>query len=173
MVDGWLAQALANRSGHYADPTTRTAAVDSLPAAVRAHAALLASLARTGTGASAADSELEFAGHLAQADPDATAALASWLERARSGAELGPREPREAAGMPENRVSDAPCLLQIAAQDTIERCPACGSPRRLATGKAPVSVPAHQHEEQAFQSSQSAGALDRRLVRMRVDVEEP
>ncbi|MFG2097315.1 hypothetical protein [Streptomyces sp. NPDC048612] len=79
VVDGWLAQALADRSGHYADPAS-SAAVDSLPAAVRAHAALLTALART--GAPAADSELEFAGRLAQADPDATNALASWLDTA-------------------------------------------------------------------------------------------
>ncbi|MEU9438165.1 hypothetical protein [Streptomyces sp. NPDC048252] len=48
--------------------------------AVRAHAALLAALART--GAPAADGELEFAARLAQADPAATNALAAWLERA-------------------------------------------------------------------------------------------
>ncbi|WP_330455535.1 hypothetical protein OIB37_00735 [Streptomyces sp. NBC_00820] len=48
-VDGWLAQALADRSGHYADLAARTAAaVGSLPVRVRAHAALLAALARTG-----------------------------------------------------------------------------------------------------------------------------
>ncbi|MEU1668511.1 hypothetical protein ABZ547_34015 [Streptomyces sparsogenes] len=86
VVDGWLAQALADRSGHYADPAARTAAIGSLPAAVRAHAALLAVLART--GAPAADGELEFAGRLAQADPEATDALAAWLERVLAPAEL-------------------------------------------------------------------------------------
>lgn len=78
-VDNWLAQALADHSGHYADPAARTAAAGSLPVTVRAHAALLAALARTGTPA--ADGELEFAARLAQADPGATNALAAWLER--------------------------------------------------------------------------------------------
>ncbi|KUN18602.1 hypothetical protein AQJ11_32865 [Streptomyces corchorusii] len=78
VVDGWLAQALADCSGHYADPAARADALGSLPAAVRAHAALLTALART--GAPAADGELEFAGRLAQADPEATDALAAWLE---------------------------------------------------------------------------------------------
>ncbi|MFJ6792099.1 hypothetical protein [Streptomyces angustmyceticus] len=89
VVDGWLAQALADRSGHYADPATRSAAVDSLPATVRAHAALLTALtalARTGAPATeateATDGELEFAGRLAQADPGATHALAAWLDTA-------------------------------------------------------------------------------------------
>ncbi|MFE2384569.1 hypothetical protein [Streptomyces misionensis] len=86
VVDRWLAQALADRSGHYADPAARTAAISLLPAAVRAHAALLAALART--GAPAADGELEFAGRLAQADPEATDALAAWLERVLAPAEL-------------------------------------------------------------------------------------
>ncbi|MEU8622645.1 hypothetical protein [Streptomyces sp. NPDC048623] len=86
VVDGWLARALADRSGHYADPAARTDAVGSLPAAVRAHAALLAALIRT--GAPAADGELEFAGRLAQADPEATGALAAWLECVLAPAEL-------------------------------------------------------------------------------------
>ncbi|WP_307840129.1 hypothetical protein [Streptomyces sp. G44] len=86
VVDSWLAQAFADRSGHYADPTTRTAAADSLPDRVRAHAALLAALART--GAPAADGDLEFAVRLAQADPDATSALAAWLDRVLVPAEL-------------------------------------------------------------------------------------
>ncbi|MFE1198454.1 hypothetical protein ACFW6E_37880 [Streptomyces olivaceoviridis] len=86
VVDGWLAQALADRSGHYADPAARADALGSLPAAVRAHAALLAALART--GAPAADGELEFADRLAQADPEATDALAAWLERVLAPAEL-------------------------------------------------------------------------------------
>ncbi|MFE1028547.1 hypothetical protein ACFW5I_28975 [Streptomyces sp. NPDC058818] len=79
VVDSWLAQAFADRSGHYADPATLTAAADSLPDRVRAHAALLAALART--GAPVADGDLEFVGRLAQADPDATNALAAWLDR--------------------------------------------------------------------------------------------
>ncbi|CQR59525.1 hypothetical protein [Streptomyces leeuwenhoekii] len=87
VVDSWLAQALADRSGHYADPAARTAAADSLPEAVRAHAALLTALART--GAPAADGELEFAGRLAQADAEATDALAAWLERSLAPTELG------------------------------------------------------------------------------------
>ncbi|KUH35528.1 hypothetical protein ATE80_28720 [Streptomyces kanasensis] len=86
VVDGWLAQALADRSGHYADPAARTAAVDSLPDRVRAHAVLLAALART--GAPAADGELEFAARLAQADPAATNALAIWLDRVLAPTEL-------------------------------------------------------------------------------------
>ncbi|MEU5958744.1 hypothetical protein [Streptomyces sp. NPDC047525] len=52
VVNSWLAQAFANRSSHYADPTTRTAAVDSLPDRARTHAAPLAC-----TGAPAADGE--------------------------------------------------------------------------------------------------------------------
>ncbi|WP_234326897.1 hypothetical protein [Streptomyces sp. NRRL S-337] len=84
-VDGWLAQALADHSGHYADPDARTAAIDgSLPLPVRAHAALLAALART--GAAAANSELDFVGRLAKAHPDATNALAAWLDSALSPA---------------------------------------------------------------------------------------
>jgi hypothetical protein len=86
VVDGWLAQAFADRSGHYADPAVRRAAADSLPEAVRAHAALLTALART--GAPAADGELEFAGRLAQAGPEATGALATWLEHSLAPAEL-------------------------------------------------------------------------------------
>ncbi|MFJ4917611.1 hypothetical protein [Streptomyces sp. NPDC088726] len=78
-VDDWFAHALADRAGHYADPAARAAAVGSLPASVRARAALLAALARTGAPV---DDGLEFVGRLAQADPDATTALAAWLETA-------------------------------------------------------------------------------------------
>ncbi|MFE7579489.1 hypothetical protein ACFU5Z_32555 [Streptomyces sp. NPDC057521] len=78
-VDAWLARALADQPGHYADPTARTAAVGSLPVPVRAHAPLLAALARTGAPV---DGDLEFVGRLAQADPAATTALASWLDHA-------------------------------------------------------------------------------------------
>ncbi|MFJ1601494.1 hypothetical protein [Streptomyces sp. NPDC088261] len=79
VVDDWLAQALAGHSGHYADPAARTAADDVLPVPVRAQAALLTALARTGE---TADGDLAFVGRLAQADPDATVALAAWLESA-------------------------------------------------------------------------------------------
>ena len=78
-VDAWLARALADHSGHYADSAARAAAVGSLPVPVRAHAALLAALARTGAPV---DGDLEFVGRLAQADPAATTALAAWLENA-------------------------------------------------------------------------------------------
>ncbi|GAA1554308.1 hypothetical protein [Streptomyces globosus] len=78
-VDAWLARALATHSGHYADPAARAAAVGLLPVPVRARAALLAALARTGTPI---DGDLEFVGRLAQADPDATTALAAWLDSA-------------------------------------------------------------------------------------------
>ncbi|MEU2357900.1 hypothetical protein ABZ599_33825 [Streptomyces misionensis] len=90
-VDNWLAQALADHSGHYAEPAARTAAVGLLPPAVRAHAALLAALART--DARACDGELEFAARLAQADPAATNALATWLDRA-----LAPTDPAGTGG---------------------------------------------------------------------------
>ncbi|MEU5810927.1 hypothetical protein [Streptomyces sp. NPDC047718] len=79
-VDDWLARALADHRGHYADPGARRAAAALLPAPVRASAALFAALART--GAPAADGDLEFVGRLAQADPSATAALAAWLDTA-------------------------------------------------------------------------------------------
>ncbi|MFJ1751268.1 hypothetical protein ACIOJD_34325 [Streptomyces sp. NPDC088116] len=78
-VDDWLAHALATHSGHYAAPDTRATAATLLPAPVRARAALLAALARTGAPV---DGDLEFVGRLAQADPDATTALAAWLDNA-------------------------------------------------------------------------------------------
>ncbi|MFG2668859.1 hypothetical protein ACGFY6_32055 [Streptomyces sp. NPDC048387] len=78
-VDDWLAHALATHSGHYADADARTAAATLLPPPVRARAALLAALARTGAPV---DGELEFVGRLAQADPGATNALAAWLDNA-------------------------------------------------------------------------------------------
>ncbi|WP_327180309.1 hypothetical protein OG599_34535 (plasmid) [Streptomyces sp. NBC_01335] len=78
-VDTWLAHALADETGHYADPAARDAAVGLLPAPVRARAALLAALARTGAPV---DGDLEFVGRLAQADPAATNALAAWLDNA-------------------------------------------------------------------------------------------
>ncbi|MBW5420989.1 hypothetical protein GKQ77_05310 [Streptomyces sp. BG9H] len=46
---------------------------------MRARAALLAALARTGTPV---NGDIEFVGRLAQADPAATTALAAWLETA-------------------------------------------------------------------------------------------
>ncbi|WP_323391283.1 hypothetical protein [Streptomyces jumonjinensis] len=76
-VDGWLAQALADRSGHYADPTAREAAGTRLPETVTARAELLAALAAT--GAVGRDSKLPFVGRIASADPDAAAGLARWL----------------------------------------------------------------------------------------------
>ncbi|MGQ4732671.1 hypothetical protein ACUN3E_34075 [Streptomyces sp. Ju416(a)] len=76
-VDAWLARSLADQSGHYADPAARTAAVGLLPVPVRAHASLLAALARTGVPI---DGDLEFVGRLAQADPAATTALAAMLD---------------------------------------------------------------------------------------------
>lgn len=76
-VDAWLARALADQSGHYADPAARTVAVGLLPVPVRARAALLAALARTGAPI---DGDLEFVGRLAQADPAATNALAALLD---------------------------------------------------------------------------------------------
>ncbi|MFJ9412429.1 hypothetical protein [Streptomyces sp. NPDC101393] len=79
-VNSWLAQALADRAGHYADPAARTAAVASLPVPVRARAALLAALSRTGIPA--VDKQLDFVGRLAVADPAATTALAAWLDTA-------------------------------------------------------------------------------------------
>ncbi|MEC4015424.1 hypothetical protein [Streptomyces sp. H27-D2] len=80
VVDGWLAQALADRTGHYADTTAREAAAGQLPEQVTARAALLSALART--GAPARDRELAFVGRLAQADPEAVAQLAVWLDDA-------------------------------------------------------------------------------------------
>lgn len=66
----------------------------------------------------------------------------------------------------------APRLHRTAYQNTIECCPACGSPCGLAARKAPVAVLAHEHEEQALQGGQPAGAPDRPLVCLRVCVEE-
>ncbi|MFF2927202.1 hypothetical protein ACFVTP_33160 [Streptomyces celluloflavus] len=80
-VDDRLALALAAHSGHYADPETRAAAATLLPVPVRARAALLAVLIRTGAPVDG-DGDLEFVGRLAQADPDATTALAVWLDNA-------------------------------------------------------------------------------------------
>ncbi|MEU9489317.1 hypothetical protein AB0D83_37775 [Streptomyces decoyicus] len=79
-VNSWLAQALADHTGHYADPAARTAAVGSLKVPVRARAALLAALSHTGSPA--VDKQLEFVGRLAVADPAATTALAAWLDTA-------------------------------------------------------------------------------------------
>lgn len=58
-------------------------------------------------------------------------------------------------------------------QNTIKCRPAYGSPVRLAAGKAPISVPPHEHQEEALHSGQPAGAPNRRLVCTRVRVEEP
>ncbi|MEO3977996.1 hypothetical protein [Streptomyces sp. CAU 1734] len=75
VVDGWLARALADRSGHYADPAARTTAAGSLPVEVRAHAALALALGAEGES----EGEMEVAGRLAPADPAATHALAAWI----------------------------------------------------------------------------------------------
>ncbi|GAA2267684.1 hypothetical protein GCM10010232_70100 [Streptomyces amakusaensis] len=76
----WLAQALADRSGCYADPAARAAATVRLPDTVVAQADLLAALAATGV--LARGEELPFAGRLAAVDPDAAADLARWLTQA-------------------------------------------------------------------------------------------
>ncbi|MGW1619949.1 hypothetical protein [Streptomyces sp. NPDC002172] len=89
-VDAWLAHALAVHLGHYRDPAAREAAAGLLPAPVRAHAALLAELARL---VPAADTgQLAFAARLATAEPEAAAALAAFLTRA--------AEPAGSAGSP-------------------------------------------------------------------------
>lgn len=78
-VDAWLAHGLAAHRGHYGGSAAREAAADLLPPPVLAHAALLAALARTGAPV---DADVEFVGRLAQADPDATTALAALLDTA-------------------------------------------------------------------------------------------
>jgi hypothetical protein len=60
-----------------------------------------------------------------------------------------------------------------ALQNTIKCRPACGSPVRLTAGEAPISVLPHEHQEEALHSGQPAGAPDRRLICLRVHVEEP
>ncbi|MEW1551855.1 hypothetical protein [Streptomyces tsukubensis] len=79
-LDGWLAQALADKAGCYAYPAARGAATTRLPDTVVARAELLAALATTGTPAHGL--ELPFAGRLAAADPDAATDLARWLTAA-------------------------------------------------------------------------------------------
>ncbi|MFF8960852.1 hypothetical protein [Streptomyces sp. NPDC014894] len=79
-VDGWLAQALATRTGCYADPAALDAAITRLPDNVSARAELLAALATT--GAPVSDEKVPFAGLLAAAHPDAVTDLAHWLTRA-------------------------------------------------------------------------------------------
>ncbi|APY90338.1 hypothetical protein A7J05_35960 [Streptomyces alfalfae] len=86
-VDAYLARALADRSdqsGHYADPAA--SAVGSLPMPV---------CARTG---SPVDGGLEFVGRLAQAGPDATNALAAWLENVAAAQRVAWRERCEGGG---------------------------------------------------------------------------
>ncbi|MFE5902494.1 hypothetical protein ACFQ67_34505 [Streptomyces sp. NPDC056488] len=78
-VDAWFARALADQSGHYTDPAARAAAVDLLPVFVRAHAALLAELARLVPGARA--HELAFAARIATTEPETAGALAAFLAR--------------------------------------------------------------------------------------------
>lgn len=84
-VDGWLAHALAARTGHYADPAARTAAAGLLPPPLLTHAALLAALARLVPGAD--QSQMAFAGRLAAADTAAADNLTEFLTRAAGTAE--------------------------------------------------------------------------------------
>ncbi|MFH8483185.1 hypothetical protein [Streptomyces sp. NPDC018055] len=80
-VDAWLARALAVHRGHYRDPAAREAAAGLLTPPVLAHAALLAELARLDPDAGV--DQLAFAARLATVEPQATAALAALLTRAR------------------------------------------------------------------------------------------
>ncbi|MEU0413564.1 hypothetical protein ABZ307_38035 [Streptomyces griseorubiginosus] len=81
-VDAWLAHALAAHLGHYRDPAAREAAADLLPVSLLTHAALLTELARL---VPAADTgQLAFTARLAASEPEAAAALAAFLTRARS-----------------------------------------------------------------------------------------
>ncbi|NYS21427.1 hypothetical protein HFP43_34935 [Streptomyces sp. SJ1-7] len=82
-VDAWLARALAVHRGHYRDPAAREAAAGLLTPPVLAHAALLAELARLDPDAGV--DQLAFAARLATVEPEATAALAALLTRARPG----------------------------------------------------------------------------------------
>lgn len=80
-VDAWLARNLAAHLGHYRDPAAREAAAGLLTPPVLAHAALLAELLRLAPDAGV--DQLAFAARLATAEPEATAALAALLTRAR------------------------------------------------------------------------------------------
>ncbi|MBK3603294.1 hypothetical protein JHN62_17390 [Streptomyces sp. MBT54] len=80
-VDAWLAHALAAHLGHYRDPAAREEAAGLLTPPVRAHAALLAELARLVPGADVG--QLAFAARLATTEPEAAGALAAFLARAR------------------------------------------------------------------------------------------
>ncbi|MFC9178855.1 MULTISPECIES: hypothetical protein [Streptomyces] len=80
-VDAWLARALAVHRGHYRDPAAREAAAGLLTPLVLAHAALLAELAPLDPDAGV--DQLAFAARLATVEPEATAALAALLTRAR------------------------------------------------------------------------------------------
>jgi hypothetical protein len=72
---------------------------------------------------------------------------------------------RDLVGRSKKRASNA-------LQNTIKRRPACRAPVRLAAGKTPISVLPHEHQEEALHGGKPAGAPDRRLVCMRVRVEE-
>ncbi|MEU9321408.1 hypothetical protein [Streptomyces sp. NPDC048295] len=76
-VDAWLARALAAHRGHYRDPGAREEAVGLLTPPVRAHAALLAELARLVPDADG--DQLAFAARLATTEPEAAGALAAFL----------------------------------------------------------------------------------------------
>ncbi|MFK4024728.1 hypothetical protein [Streptomyces sp. SM1] len=81
-VDAWLAHALAAHHGHYRNPAAREEAAGLLTPPVLAHAALLAELARLVPGADV--DQLAFAARLATTEPEAAAALAAFLTRART-----------------------------------------------------------------------------------------
>ncbi|MEO3976765.1 hypothetical protein [Streptomyces sp. CAU 1734] len=78
-IDGWMARALAGRSGALSDPAVRTAALAALPERVTSHAALLEALTTPHPGTCVSADELEFLGELARAAPEATVRLARWL----------------------------------------------------------------------------------------------
>ncbi|WP_406188134.1 hypothetical protein [Streptomyces anulatus] len=83
-VDAWLAGALAVHLGHYRDPAAREEAAGLLTPPVLAHAALLGELVRLVPGTDVG--QLAFSARLATTEPEATAALAAHLTRARSEA---------------------------------------------------------------------------------------
>lgn len=81
-LDAWMAQALAARTGAFADDGVRAAAYDTLPARVTAHAALLTALGSSG--------DLPFVGVLARSAPEAAAQLAEWLAAEAPSLTTGP-----------------------------------------------------------------------------------
>jgi len=87
---------------------------------------------------------------------------------AMSGLERPSATRRGSRSRPEPRCSRPWCP----SQDPVERRPSRRTPRWLAAGQAAVPVLAHQHQEEALQRGQPAGAPDRRLVSLRVRGEE-